>query len=398
LGPVRFDFLLRNVFAVLVASLFLSACGGQLAVSPKSQQQSSATVASQTRFVYAVGTDEPATVYGYRYTQNGLQPLFGFPFKPIETDDAYVELEADVRGRFLFVGIAHNCWVTCNSVPGIVTYRIDPTSGELTFSSRVDIAQTQSRMILAPNGRDLYVNDAEGISHYAIDPVNGTLTLRQKLSLESDRYLRLRGVDARGNFLIASAGGPIVHIRTISIDADSGDLSTLNVSVPNTIVYSNGAQSTPDGRFIIMSGSGPHSNLEIYRLTGDGALRRVGSPGLIGDEITELSVLLDGQGKYFYALPHGGSGGIHAFFVDGVTGELHPVPSGGIQTPLLTGYQPMAASADGKMIFALGLGPDYGVRQFTTTDSGTLAELSGSGMSSAFPLDQIVVVNAPVSP
>jgi hypothetical protein len=399
LDRVRFAFLLRNLFAVLFASLFLTACGGEL-VSPvpavTASKQSLSIMKKQTRFVYQI---EPSSqwVNGFRYTSQGLRPLAGFPITLREPPGGLEFVIGDPLGRFLYIVSS------AASEHALFVYSVDPATGALTLRQTIPMPLWPAPPVLSPDGKDVYFATSLGIAQYQVASDTGLLSLRGYFPVAEDTYIA--GIDSLGRFLIGFSNYPSLRMRTITLDASSGEPVHANAAIDPGMMFAGPRFTTADGNYLFVAnqplpGDSHPVNLGVFYLSPGGDLMPMGQY-LIGLVPDIANFTMDGSGRFLYGISRGmgvtatsPAGGVRGFIV-GRAGDLHPMTSVGAATPDYATFRPsIAASADGKMLFVEGNNLYGGVRQYVISPNGQLSERPPVNTG---PGEVLVTLDAPVT-
>lgn len=336
-------------------------------------------------------------VNGFRYTPQGLQPLPGFPVTLREPAGGIASVTADPLGRFLYIVSS------VASAPALLVYGVDPATGALTLRQTIPMPLWAVPPVLSPNGKNVYFSTGMGIAQYQVAPDTGLLSLRAYFPIAEDTYIE--SIDSLGRFLISFRNYPSPRMRTITLDPSTGEPVKENPAIDPGMMFAGPRFTTADGNYLFVAnqpvaGDSHPVNLAVFYLSPAGDLTPI-SQYLIGLVPDIANFTLDGAGRFLYGISAGmgvtaGSpaGGVRGFIVGG-SGDLHPMTSVGAATPDYAPLRsPIAASADGRMLFVEGNYLDGGVRQFVILPNGQLLERSPVNTG---PGEMLVTLNAPVN-
>jgi len=292
-----------------------------------------ATVDPWGKFVYVSNgfnsvTNKPEkSISGFSIHADGsVTQLAGSPF-PAGAMTA--GLTTDPSGRFLYA---------TNFGDGTLSaYAIDSSAGALTPvpGSPFTVNQEPQAVKVDPTGQFLFV----GMLSYKIDPTSGALT-----PLESGRNGNPSdiAIDPTGKFVYYAFQGQ-AQITQYSIDAVSGDLTFIGSTTPPPTSAAVSLGVEPTGKFVISDffefSPGPTVNsFAIDPFTG--ALPATPSKSVIaGAGLFYMTI--DPSGKFVYVADQGASptfpGKVWAFSLNAGTGELTPVSSSPFSAGTATG-------------------------------------------------------------
>jgi 6-phosphogluconolactonase (cycloisomerase 2 family) len=245
-------------------------------------------------------------------------------------------LTTDPSGRFLYAA---------NFSDGTLSaYTIDFSTGALTPvpGSPFAVNQEPQAVKVDPTGQFLFV----GMLSYKIDPTSGALT-----PLESGRNGNPSdiAIDPTGKFIYYAFQGQ-AQVTQYSIDAVSGDLTFVGSTSPPPTSAAVSLGVEPTGKFVISDffefSPGPTVNsFAIDPVTG--ALPATPSRSVIaGADLFYMTI--DPSGKFFYVADQGASptftGRVWAFSLNTGTGELTPVSSSPFSAGTATGSVAVAGT------------------------------------------------------
>jgi 6-phosphogluconolactonase len=291
------------------------------------------TVHPRGDFVYVSNSqDDGISAFRVDPATGGLS-LIGVT-APSGSPNAHVAI--DPTGAVLFLPINHAGDAQPSSAPPeIVTYRIDPDSGELTPANTLVQGRSVNAMAVPPQRNGVYVeskfqNDPAYLSAYAIDAASGALTLVAETQANG-----LLAAHPQGNyaFLADGSSSALGQVTVYKLDVEAGTLTPAGSPVPAGIRPVDIAVH-PGGNFVYVSNRISH-DVWSYRFDAStGALVPSGTPVSVGASAVSGTfdananpIAFDPTGEFAYV---GGDGGIHTYSIDPDTGALTeagaPVP------------------------------------------------------------------------
>ena len=223
-----------------------------------------------------------------------------------------------------------------------------------------------------------------GLLVFAVDPDSGALVEAPGSPYDPRGTLYAQSLDPTGQFLYAVDinANTIIGFRTTPASAALTPLPHFPVitgSGPVAIAID------PMARFVYVATSGPDASLFVYtRNRTDGTLvRSAGSPHRLGSEAN--SVAPDPSGRFVYLQS---VSGIHAYAVDGVSGDLTEIDHSPF-TATLGGA--LAFHPGGTLLFNGGRGLNV---LAVDADSGALRPVEGSPFTSDVGSDPTATVIA----
>lgn len=261
------------------------------------------------------------------------------------------------------LALVANSGVT-NGTNGLSVYRVNPSTGVLSFLSNVTAGNYPYAVAVTPNGLYAYVTNLVGgtVSSYSIDSATGVLSLiplsspgtNNPYGIAMDRLGRFIWVANYGyhtvsafsigpNGVLAASGSPlstasplpivitahpaadfvyVAHdsgnsIAVYSVNPASGAL-TLQQTLSNAISSPRGFTIDPSGRFLYAtSANGGISAFGIN--SGTGQLTPIGS---VSSGSATNSVVVNPNGLYLYVANRTGSNNVMVFSINQTTGAL----------------------------------------------------------------------------
>jgi 6-phosphogluconolactonase (cycloisomerase 2 family) len=292
------------------------------------------------KFVYVSNgfnsvTNKPEkSISGFSINTDGtLTQLAGSPF-PAGAMTA--GLTTDPSGRFLYAANFNDGTLSA--------YTIDFSTGALAAvrGSPFTVNQEPQTVKVDPTGQFLFV----GMLSYKIDPTSGALT-----PLESGRNGNPSdiAIDPTGKFIYYAFQGQ-AQVTQYSIDAVSGDLTFIGSTTPPPTSAAVSLGVEPTGKFVISDffefSPGPTVNsFAIDPVTG--ALPATPSKSVVaGADLFYMTI--DPSGKFVYVADQGASptfaGKVWAFSLNAGTGELSPVSSSPFSAGTATGSVAVAGT------------------------------------------------------
>ncbi len=298
----------------------------------------------------------------------------------------HTPLAAVVGLRARFVYMPHKA----NEKPeesGIAVYRIDSTSGDLTFlpdlTFRLGIVPTKLAMDVS--GRFLYVANPSinNLGVFVVDSKSGALSLPKGQTPDTGKGPVAIALDPAGRYsFVANAKD-----NTVSVFAHRRILSPAMYPINNKgsafAVGDNPVSLAvdPTGKFLVVANKGSN-NLSVFVIHfHEGNLKAVkGSPFASGK--APVSVVVHPSGKFVYVL-NADSGDISAYRIDPLKGELSLLPH-----RVDAGKQPVAITLDysGQFAYVRNKGTNV-IRKYTvdivngqlspagTTDMGSIVAI-----------------------
>ncbi|HLB48304.1 MAG TPA: beta-propeller fold lactonase family protein, partial [Anaerolineales bacterium] len=299
-------------------------------------------------------------------------------------------------GRFLYVMNA--------AAKNVSAFAVNPVTGVLNEVPASPFAvgggNTPELFLVEPSGKFLYVvstfedasETATSISYYAVDQDTGALNPASAGSYSPGYFTPAGFVSKPGdNFLYlagtANASNSIVSIRTIELDAATGDIS--NVYPPSGQgQFAHSAAISPNGQFLFVGRGQSAGSIDTYTISATGIPEYLNNNtfSIPGTSPLPYALAVDASGSYLYALVS--SVGILGFAVDPGTGALASLGPPFVGPPV---SQSAVLVADPVEQFLY-----YEQRPFAISDQGALDELSTSPLPIAGSVTGIAAANPPL--
>jgi YVTN family beta-propeller protein len=218
----------------------------------------------------------------------------------------------DPSGKFAYVANFGDLDIRFGNVS---MYTINPTSGALTSTGTVPAVDSPWSVAVDPSGKFAYVANEGGlaptaVSMYTIDPTTGGLTSIGAIP-SGGRAISV-AVHPSGKFAYVADG----NISMYAINPTSGTLTSLGTvgagAFPSAIAID------PSGKFAYVTNS--YSN-DVSMYTIDTATGALTSVGLIAAGTDPTSVAVDPSGKFAY-VTNSGSNDVSMYTVNAATGTL----------------------------------------------------------------------------
>jgi 6-phosphogluconolactonase (cycloisomerase 2 family) len=322
------------------------------------------------------------------------------------------------------LALVANSGVT-NGTNGLSVYRVNSTTGTLTFLNSVDAGNTPYAIAVAPNGLYAYVTNQIGgtVSSYSIDSVNGVVSLiplsspgsNNASGIAMDRLGRFIWVANYGwhtlsafvigaNGVLAAVGSPlattsslpyaitahptldVVYVAHASsnfavtvygVNPATGAL-TLQQTVTNVIVSPSGLVVDPSGRFAYaLSQNGGVSVFAINASTGLLTYR-----GATSTNGAAFAIAAHPNGQYVYVTIGDSSNNVVVFAINQSTGALTSVGS-----PYTTGSYPrgVTVNAAGTYLYVTNYGSNDVTAFSISGGGGTLSSLGAAAATGSQP-------------
>ena len=266
-------------------------------------------------FAYVANTldgDSPnGNVFAYRINQTtGMLSFIG----SLPTGINPSSMSVDPNGKFLYVTNTDD-----NNVSG---YMIDQTTGMLSSIGTFPTGNSPIGITVEPNGKFLYVtNTADAnVSGYMIDQITGELLVSTVNSPYTAGTNPLSvAVDPNGTFLYVT-NSISSNVSGYMINQTTGELVS-TVNSPYTAGTNPGPVTFdgPNGKFLYVTCNANVSGYMIDQITGELLGSTVNSPYTTGPDPSSMAV--DPNGKFLYVTNYG-SANVSGYMIDQTTGEL----------------------------------------------------------------------------
>jgi 6-phosphogluconolactonase (cycloisomerase 2 family)/alpha-tubulin suppressor-like RCC1 family protein len=230
------------------------------------------------------------------------------------TANANVTSVAITCGSAGQLAIVANGGVT-NGVNAVSVYRVNPSTGELSFLNNANAGNSPYAVVLSPNGLNAYVSNQMGdsVSAYSIDNVNGVLTpIGARVSNNASGL----AMDRLGRYIwVANYGWNTV--QTLTIGAGGALVSALTpISTGFTLPYAIAAHPTIDYVYVAHdSGTGA---ITVHSVNPDGSLTL--QQDLSNAIFGPTGLVIDPSGRFAYASAR--TGGVCAYRINALDGRL----------------------------------------------------------------------------
>ncbi|TGM06246.1 hypothetical protein EHQ76_06455 [Leptospira barantonii] len=274
----------------------------------------------------------------------------------VNTTSGVSSLAIHPSGKFLFATMASE----------IATYRIDTSSGDITFASTYPVS-SPSKIVIEPTGKFAFATGAAAntIYYFKIDPTTGALSPNLVSGLAASTSPQAICLNPAGNSLFVSMNGgggilffgldstgiPNARSNTpyaagsvfLKTDPTGEHLYSVNNTTNNvdmfTIDYTNGLLSAgttfnsmlvqptsiefdPAGKFAFISNyASATTNIVIPTRNSSGVLNTWGSA--ITSSMGTHAVILDSSGKYAFSTESTGNV-VNLYTVDTINGSVSP--------------------------------------------------------------------------
>ena len=325
------------------------------------------------------GVSPNGNVFAYRINQTtGMLSFIGsFP-----TGISPSSMSVDPNGKFLYVTNADD-----NNVSG---YMIDQTTGMLSSIGTFPTGNSPSRITVEPNGKFAYVVNYSGytVSGYMIDQTTGMLSSIGTFPTGNSPIGIT--VEPNGKFLYVTNTGD-ANVSGYMIDQITGDLLVSTVNSP----YTAGTNPVfvavdPNGTFLYVTNSisSSVSGYMINQTTGE-LVSTLNSPYTAGTN--PGPVTFDGPNGKFLYVTNTGDPNVSGYIIDQITGELLVST---VNSPYTTGLAPssMAVDPNGKFLYVTNYGSDNVSGYMIDQTTGELVPTVNSPYNSiSFPQSIITV-------
>lgn len=276
----------------------------------------------------------------------------------------------------------------------VATFDVDLGTGKLTDTdSTAAAAPASSSIVLSPDGKNVFIANAEGATPGSLDDTISAYTVNNDGTLTASGTPVASGcinpsgmaINAAGSFLFVACKGTVISgTSAIQVFSVSGTTLALISSAPVPVPDQTIAVAvTPDGKFLYAANQ-QDGTVTPYAVGGDGSLALVnpGSP-TVSVGTTPSAVLVDPTGNFLY-VANTGSNNVSAFTICDINcvaadGSLTPVAG----SPFSAGLGPVAmvASPASKYLFVVDKNSSQ-VSQFkVSTGSGVLTANSPATVS-----------------
>jgi len=213
------------------------------------------------------------------------------------------------------LALVANSGVT-NGVNGVSVYRVNPSTGALSFLNNANAGNTPYAVAVTPNGLYAYVGNwmGDSVSAYGVDSANGVLTpLTGRVSNNPTGL----AIDRLGRFLwVTNWGWHTVSAFTIG---SNGVLTPVGspLATTSSLPYAITAHPTMD--FVYVAHSSSNFAVTVYSVnpsTGALTLQQT----LTNVIVSPSGIVVDPSGRFAYALTQ--NGGISVFSINSTTGLL----------------------------------------------------------------------------
>ena len=203
-----------------------------------------------------------------------------------------------------------------NGINGLSVYRVNPSTGVLSFLNNVNAGNTPYAVAITPNGLYAYVTNQMGdsVSAYGIDTATGVLTpLTGRVSNNASGI----AMDRLGRYVwVANYGWHTVSAFSIG---SNGVLAPVGspLATTSSLPYAISAHPTMD--FVYVAHGSSNFAVTVYSVNpANGALTLQQT---LTNVITSPSgIVIDPSGQFAYAVSQ--SGGISEFRINAATGLL----------------------------------------------------------------------------
>ncbi|MCG6192738.1 beta-propeller fold lactonase family protein [Leptospira sp. FAT2] len=274
----------------------------------------------------------------------------------VNTTSGVSSMAIHPSGKFLFATMASE----------ITTYRIDTSSGDITFASTYPVP-SPSKIVVEPAGKFAFATGAaaDTIYYFKIDPVTGALSPNIVPGLGASTSPQAICLNPAGNSLFVSmnGGGGILffgldstgipsarsntpyaagsvflktdptgeHLYSVNNTTNNVDLFTIDYT--NGLLLAGGAYNTmltqptsidfdPAGKFAFISNyASATTNIVIPTRNSSGVLNVWGSA--ITSSMGTQNVILDSSGKYAFSTESTGNV-VNLYTVDTINGSVSP--------------------------------------------------------------------------
>jgi 6-phosphogluconolactonase (cycloisomerase 2 family) len=366
------------LLAVLATVILLAVVGCSSSYSPPPPPP---PPTGKVNFVYtanAAGSPSTVSALSSNQTSGVLSAISGSPY---DTNSQSRAVKADSAGKFLYVA---------NSGSGdISAFTINVTTGALSAvaGSPFSVEPGVVGIAIDPAGTYLYAvsgSSSNNLWEFSIDSA-GALHNLTNSPLPIDATVTASGaitIDPSGKYLYTtsdSASG--TNIYAFTLDAGTGEASSIAGAVYPIDLFSNSIITDPAGKFVIAVSNGSSTSfglIAVFSLNSTtGELTAAGTPFHTGSDPSSLTT--DPSGKFVYVADTADAT-ISAFTLDSTSGALSvvtgsPFPSGG--QGMNHGPLGIAADAGGKYIYVCNASNDISVFTFSA-QTGVLTALAGS--------------------
>jgi 6-phosphogluconolactonase (cycloisomerase 2 family) len=147
--------------------------------------------------------------------------LTALPGSPFVVGSSLRDMVVHPRGDFIYTGHMFG------ADAGVRVHDIDPTTGDVTFSSWLDLTVLGSRpgsdVTVDPQGLHLFCSDLDvGIFVASIDPATGALTLAPGAPVSMGAFVCGMTATRRGDYLYVSVGITGTQLHGYAVDAAGG--------------------------------------------------------------------------------------------------------------------------------------------------------------------------------
>jgi 6-phosphogluconolactonase (cycloisomerase 2 family) len=191
---------------------------------------------------------------------------------------------------------------------GIDVYRVNATTGDLTFTATEKTIATNSRSVWADVNFIYVADNFSGVDVYKVDPSTGTLTFKATDTVNSTNA---RGVFSDGTFLyVADGAGGGLDVYTVNSSTGS-----LTFKTTDTVSATNCRGVWGNGSFVFLADFS--AGVQVYTAdAGSGALTLKASNSTNSTQ----ALFVWGDSDFLYVAD--GTGGIDVYTVNPVTGAL----------------------------------------------------------------------------
>ncbi len=214
-------------------------------------------VSPDGKFVYAASiSDNAVSVFSRTAGTGELSHVQTLDESTVASISGPISLEMSPDGAFIYVATQGS---GSSSTESIVVLSRDETTGELAFveSQTANGADTRD-LAIDPDGEYLYSVRSSGndVAVFSIDPSTGELTFESSLDLGVDARALVTSSDGKHVYVVSRANQGAVH--ALSADPSDGSLSLIESEVSGQngvsgLVLSTKITISPDGKYVIAS-------------------------------------------------------------------------------------------------------------------------------------------------
>lgn len=306
-------------------------------------------------------------IHGFKISETGeLTKIHAYPFS---AGDSIIYIAITPNGKFLY---------TAGGTASV--FKIDPSTGSLTWQSNPPLLGEAVSMYIDPSGRFLFDNwstsgeyvTINGLRVLRINQVNGTLA---DAAGHGPAYINGSvAFDPEGKFAYMSSG---LGFSVYAIDGETGALLETPGS-PFPVSYDSGSDPFnvvavhPESGFIYIASAAGISVFALDAVSG-ALIETEGSPFASGD--SPLTLAIDPSGRFAYAasLP---TPTLFAYVIDAATGALSEVEGSPYTLPATA--RSLAIAPSGRSLYVT-IPEANAVRAYAiNNDSGALTLIGGS--------------------